>query len=174
MIIKYLKWKNFNSSLWVVCCLTSPSRWSAMFSSEPGRMSFLFGLPWMWRAWLTPAIAITSARRVTTAAVSMVSNWRGGQMNADDQGRGRFLLSDYTCWLGSAPEERRVLLRVKCPLCVASWLTSVVVTSSLGLIYTSRSLAGDPHESWRRMLLCKGEQGWKKNHQLKWDLTRSI
>lgn len=79
----------------------------------------------------------------------------------------------------SAPGGQRKGLScsgVKCPLRVASWLTSVVLTSSLGLLYTSRSLAGNPQESWRKMLLYEGEQGTgqRKRRPLIWDLTRSI
>lgn len=113
----------FNLKTWnevrVVCCLTSPSRWSAMFSSEPGSTSFLSRLPWTWRAWLTPAIANARARRVTAAPVSMVSNWRRGQMNSDDRGcRG---LSCYTFLTskGSAPGRKQKKdsswSGVKCP-----------------------------------------------------------
>ncbi len=125
-----MKWKICSVSLWVLCCLTSSSKWSAMFSSESGRMSFLSRLPWMWRARLTPAIAITRARRVTTAAVSMVSNWGEGLMT---KAGGKFRSSDSTCWdqrLGSwRTEERLVLLGVKCP-----FLCSVLADFSCGSV----------------------------------------
>lgn len=66
-------WRICNSDVWVICCLTSTSRRSAVFSSElPGWMSFLSKPPWTLRAWLAPAIAMIRVRRVTTAAVSMI------------------------------------------------------------------------------------------------------
>ena len=159
---KSVSWGVKSQRLWVVCCLTSPNRRSAMFSSELlGRMSFLSTPPWIWRAWLTPAIATSRARRVTTAAASMVVVWTGGgQMKADEKSK-RFQSSDSHLLTSAAPGEQRKDsswsgLVVLCARC--SWLTSVVVTSLLELIYTLCSQAGNPQESWRSMLLYKGEQ----------------
>lgn len=55
--------------------LTISSTLSAIFSSDPGRSS-LSRTSWMWRARLTPAIAMTRARSITSADVSM--SWNSG------------------------------------------------------------------------------------------------
>lgn len=100
---------------WALGCLTSPSRWSAIFSSESGSASFLSRPPWMWSARLTPAVATTRARRVTIAAVSMVSKRkrRFGWIPLSEADEG-FWSSNCTCWLQKAPrEQRKELVLVK-------------------------------------------------------------
>lgn len=71
------------------------------------------------------------------------------------------LLSQQAELKGSAPGEQKQ--DVSCsgvggPLGVVSRLTLVMMTSLLGLIYTSQSLAGNPQEIWKKMLL-GGEMG---------------
>lgn len=73
--------------------------------------------------------------------------------------------------------KRLVLVGVKCPPYALSWLTSVAVTSSLGLIYTSRSLAENPQESRRKdATVQRGTRDRMEGEPapLIWDLTRSI
>lgn len=154
---------------YVVCCLTNPSRWSAMFSSElPGRMSFFSRPPWMWRAWLTPAIATTRARRVTTAAASMVI--RQERSDKEEKLKGGWQLVIFT-------GEGLVLVSVRCPLCagvLANFSGGNILTGSL---YTPLGhWLETTQESLRKMQLHKREQGtgWRKKRILIWDLTRSI
>lgn len=135
----------------LICCLTSPSRRSAMFSSElPGSMSFSSPPPWMWRAWLTPAIARIRARRVITAAVSMVWRWRGGQTEGEKVGWANFWNSQVGV-LQSKRENHpdRGLVFSLCG--VVMIFTGGIMLS--GFIYTLRSGGWKPLKSWRNVLL---------------------
>lgn len=80
-----LKWKRRRDFFF----LTISIRLSAICSSDPGR-SFVFGLPWRWRARVTPAMATTRARRDTSTEVSMMSNSGGGRKTKAGWDAGRW------------------------------------------------------------------------------------
>lgn len=126
--------------------LTISSKLSAIFSSDPGRRSSLSRPPWMWIARLTPAIATTRARRVTSADVSMALSGRGGRVpRADwDVGRGHTCCSE-------------VLLRIWLLLLRFWWWGPLWTGSSFGLIYASQCPAGGPQETGRMTLIYKGK-----------------